>query len=150
LDNFYDQFPHAWFWLDALMTQVYAWWLLGLACRIVPRSWQDSSARKLARRRLVKVKSVRGTAERKEVAGRQRLFVARDTVNHASDSRLAGAAGGGLLRVALDTVFALPRFDVTADILTLLLAGGVLKIWLASRPARRSRPTGATPRWNSC
>src|SRR5208283_1890274 len=37
-----------------------------------------------------------------------------------------------LLWLVLKSVFALKPFDAMADILTLVLAGGVLKIWLAS------------------
>ena len=32
------------FWWNAIITQIYCWTLLFLACRIVPRSWQDATA----------------------------------------------------------------------------------------------------------
>jgi hypothetical protein len=132
LDNFYNRFHHAWFWLNILMTQVYAWSLLGLACRIVPRSWQDSSAGKENRRRLVKVKSVRGTAERKEVlAVNVFLWRAARPGMQRTVVWLALLAVA-LLRLAAENIFVLQPFDVVADLLTLLLAGVVLKIWLAS------------------
>jgi ABC-type transport system involved in cytochrome c biogenesis permease component len=131
-ENYYDRFHHAWFWLNALLTQVYAWSLLGLACRIVPRSWQDSSAGKEPRRRLVKVKSVRGTAERKEVlAVNVFLWRAAQSTMQRTVVWLALLAVA-LLWLVVESVFALKPFDATADILILILAGGVLKIWLAS------------------
>jgi ABC-type transport system involved in cytochrome c biogenesis permease component len=132
-DAFYDKFSHAWFWLNCLITQVYAWSLLGLACRIVPRSWQDSSARKEARRRrLVKVKSVRGTSERREVLA-VNVFLWRA----AQPGLQRTVVWLALLAVAVlwfakESLFPVHRFDVGPDILILVLAGVVLKAWLAS------------------
>jgi len=132
-DAYHHKFPHAWFWLNCLITQVYAWSLLGLACRIVPRSWQDSSAGKESRRRrLVKVKSVRGTAERKEVLA-VNVFLWRA----ARPGMQRTVVWLALLAVAVmwfakERLFPIHRFDVGPDILTLLLAGVVLKAWLAS------------------
>jgi ABC-type transport system involved in cytochrome c biogenesis permease component len=131
-DVLYNHFPHDWFWLNVLMTQLYAWSLLGLACRIVPRSWQDASAGRQARRRLVRVKSARGTAERKEVLA-VNVFLWR-----AAQSTMQRTAvwltllAVALLRLALGSVFGVKMFDAEADVLALILAGGVLKIWLAS------------------
>ena len=132
-DLLYHRFPHGWFWLNCLMTQLYAWSLLGLSCWLVPRSWQDSSAgRETRRRRLVKVKSVRGTAERKEVLA-VNVFLWR-----AARPRMQRAVvwfallGVGVLWFASNSFLPLKRFDLTRDILTLLLAGGILKAWLAS------------------
>jgi ABC-type transport system involved in multi-copper enzyme maturation permease subunit len=131
-DDFYDRFPHAWFWLNSLMTQVHAWSLLGLACRIVPRTWQDSSAGKATRRRLVKLKSVRGTAERKEVlAVNVFLWRAAQPAMQRTVVWLSLLAVA-LARWAMDSVFAVKPFNVPMDLLALLVAGGVLKIWLAS------------------
>lgn len=132
-DAAYNRFPHAWFWLNCVVTQVYAWSLLGLSCWIVPRSWQDSAAGKEARRRsLVKIKSVRGSAERKEVLAVNVFFwrAARPGM-HRTVVWLALLVVA-LLWFAIDSILPLKRFDVTADILTLLLAGVVLKAWLAS------------------
>jgi ABC-type transport system involved in cytochrome c biogenesis permease component len=132
-ENLYHRFPRAWFWLNGLLTQIYAWSLLGLACWIVPRSWQDSSAGKESRRRrLVKMKSVRGTAERKEVLA-VNVFLWRA----ARPGMQRTVVWLALLAVALlwwavDSVLPVTRFDVTKDILTLLLAGVVVKAWLAS------------------
>jgi hypothetical protein len=132
-DAFYGKFPHAWFWLNGLITQVYAWSLLGLACRIVPRSWQDSAAGKTARRRrLVKVKPIRGTAERKEVlAVNVFLWRAAQPGIQRTVVWLALLAVA-VLWFAKDSLFSLHRFDVGPDILILLLAGVILKAWLAS------------------
>lgn len=131
-DSFYNRFSHAWFWLNVLLTQAYAWSFLALACRIVPRSWQDSAAGKKTRRSLVKVKSVRGTSERKEVlAVNVFLWRAAQQTTRRTVVWLALLAVA-VLRLAADSVFVLKPFDVTADVVALLLAGGVLKIWLAS------------------
>jgi hypothetical protein len=131
-DAFYHRNPHADFWLNALLTQVYAWSLLALACRIVPRSWQDAPANRPARRRLVKIKSVRGTAERKEVLA-VNVFLWRAARPGLQQTALwmALLAVAGLWYV-IDSFIPLPRFEVTIDILALLLAGVVLKAWLAS------------------
>jgi hypothetical protein len=132
-DAFYNRNPHADFWLNALLTQVYAWSLLALACRIVPRSWQDAASGKtVSRRRLVKLKSVRGTAERKEVLA-VNVFLWRAAQEGLRQTPLwmALLVVAGLWFVA-DTFLPLARFDVAKDILALLLAGVVLKAWLAS------------------
>jgi ABC-type transport system involved in cytochrome c biogenesis permease component len=131
-EDVYHRFPRVWFWLNFLVTQIYTWSLLGLACWIVPRSWQDASAGGQARRRLVKIKSIRGTAERKEVLA-VNVFLWRA----ARPSLQRTVVWLALLAVALlwltaDTFLPVARFDVVKDILTLLLAGVVVKAWLAS------------------
>jgi hypothetical protein len=131
-DIFHNKYPHAWFWLNCLITQIYAWSFLALACRIVPRSWKDFSALKKTRRTLVKVKSVRGTAERKEVLA-VNVFLWRA----AQPGMQRTAVWLALLAVALmwfamDSLFPLRRFDIGPDLLTLVLAGVILKAWLAS------------------
>jgi ABC-type transport system involved in cytochrome c biogenesis permease component len=131
-DAFYDKFPHSWFWLNCLMTQVFAWSLLGFACRIVPRSWQDSSAGNASRRRLVKVKKIRGTGERKEVlAVNVFLWRAARPGMHRAVVWLALLALV-VLWFAMDSLFPKLRFDIGPDLLILLLAGVILKAWLAS------------------
>jgi hypothetical protein len=132
-DIFHDRFPHGWFWLNCLVTQIFAWSLLGLACRIAPRSWQDSAAGKEARRRrLVKVKSVRGTAERKEVLA-VNVFLWRAARPGLQRTMVwLALLAVAVLWFAIDSFLPLQRFDVSADLLTLLLAGVILKIWLAS------------------
>jgi ABC-type transport system involved in cytochrome c biogenesis permease component len=131
-EDVYHRFPRAWFWLNCLLTQIYAWSLLGLACWIVPRSWQDASAGREARRRLVKVKSVRGTAERKEVLA-VNVFLWRAARPGLQRTVVwLALLAVALLWFAVDSVLPVARFDVTKDILTLLLAGVVLKAWLAS------------------
>ncbi len=132
LENMYHRFPHPWFWLNCLMTQIYAWSLLGLTCWIVPRSWQDSSAGRERRRGLVKMKTVRGTAERKEVlAVNVFLWRAAQPGLQRTVVWLALLAIA-LMWFALDSFLPVTRFDVTKDILTLILAGVVVKAWLAS------------------
>jgi ABC-type transport system involved in multi-copper enzyme maturation permease subunit len=132
-DDLYDKFPHGWFWLNFLVTQILAWTLLALACRIVPRSWQDSTAGLAARRRgLVKVKSVRGTNERKEVLA-VNVFLWRATQPGLQRTLVwLALLAVAVLWFALDSFFPLHRFDVTKDLLMLLLGGVILKAWLAS------------------
>jgi ABC-type transport system involved in cytochrome c biogenesis permease component len=132
-EDFYHRYPRGWFWLNFLLTQIYAWSLLGLACWIVPRSWQDSSAgRESQRRRLVKIKSVRGTAERKEVLA-VNVFLWRAARPGLQRTVVwLALLAVALLWFAVDSVLPVTRFDVTKDILTLLVAGVVLKAWLAS------------------
>jgi hypothetical protein len=132
-DDFHDKFPNFWFWLNCLITQIYAWSFLVLACRIVPRSWQDSSAVKESRRRrLVKVKTVRGTAERKEVlAVNVFLWRAAQPGLQRTVVWLALLAVA-LMWFAMDSLFPLRRFDIGPDLIALLLAGVILKAWLAS------------------
>jgi ABC-type transport system involved in multi-copper enzyme maturation permease subunit len=132
-DQFHDKFPHDWFWLNFLVTQIFAWTLLGWACRIVPRSWQDSTAGKEARRRsLVKTKTVRGTTERKEVlAVNVFLWRAAQPAMQRTMVWLALLAVA-VLWFALDSFFPLARFDATKDLVILLLGGVILKAWLAS------------------
>jgi hypothetical protein len=131
-DALYSRSPNADFWLNGLITQVYAWSLLALACRIVPRSWQDAAAGKAVSRRLVKLKSVRGTSQRKEVLA-VNVFLWRAAQGGLRQTALwmALLAVAGLWFV-VDSFIPLARFDVAKDILALLLAGVVLKAWLAS------------------
>jgi ABC-type transport system involved in cytochrome c biogenesis permease component len=130
-DDGYNRFPHGWFWLNCVVTQIYAWSWLGLACWIVPRSWQDSTVGKERRSRLVKLKSIRGSSERKEVLA-VNVFLWRA----AQPSLQRTVVWLALLAVALlwlasDSLLPLGRFDVNKDLFLLLLAGVVLKIWLA-------------------
>jgi ABC-type transport system involved in cytochrome c biogenesis permease component len=132
-EDMYHRFSRAWFWLNGLVTQIYAWSMLGLACWIVPRSWQDSSAgRELRRRSLVKMKKVRGSEERKEVlAVNVFLWRAAQPGLHRTVVWLALLAVA-LLWLAADSLLPVARFDVTKNILALLLGGAVVKVWLAS------------------
>jgi ABC-type transport system involved in cytochrome c biogenesis permease component len=132
-DAFYGKFPHAWFWFSCLITQVYAWSLLGLACRIVPRSWQDSSTgQQTRRRRLVKVKSVRGTTERKEVLA-VNVFLWRAARPGMQRTMVwLALLAVAVLWFAMNSLFPRHWFNVGPDLLILLLAGVVLKAWLAS------------------
>jgi len=129
-ETWHGRFPHSWFWLNFLVTQIYAWSLLGFACRIVPRAWQDSSSGK-RRSSLVKTKSVKGTSERKEVLA-VNVFLWR-AVQSARQRTVVwlGLLAVALLWLASDSVLPVKRFDVNKDLITLLLAGMVLKIWLA-------------------
>jgi ABC-type transport system involved in cytochrome c biogenesis permease component len=132
-ENLYLRFPRSWFWLNGLMTQIYAWTLLGLACRIVPRSWQDTTAVEQARRRrLVKLKTVRGSAERQEVLA-VNVFLWRSAQPglHRTAIWLAMLVVA-LLWMGADSFLPLAWFDVNKDILTLLVAGVIAKAWLAS------------------
>jgi ABC-type transport system involved in cytochrome c biogenesis permease component len=131
-DLFFDKFPHAWFWLNFLVTQILAWSLFFLSCRIVPRSWQDSTAGKETRRRLVKVKRVRGTDERKEVlAVNVFLWRATQPGMHRAIVWFALLAVA-VMWFAIDTFLPLRRFDVGTDVVMLVVAGAILKAWLAS------------------
>jgi ABC-type transport system involved in multi-copper enzyme maturation permease subunit len=132
-EDVYHRFPRAWFWFNFLLTQFYVWSLLGLACWIVPRSWQDSAAGRESRRRsLVKVKSVRGTAERKEVLA-VNVFLWRAARPGLQRTVVwLALLAVVLLWFAVDSVLPVARFDVVKDIVTLVLAGVVLKAWLAS------------------
>jgi len=129
-DVFYDKFPHAWFWLNCLVTQIFAWSLLGFACRIVPHSWQDSVAKR--RRRLVKVKSVRGTSERKEVLAVNVFFWRAAQPGMQRTAVWLALLAVAVLWFGIGSFLPLHRFDLTTDILILLLAGVILKAWLAS------------------
>jgi len=135
-DDFYDKFPHDWFWFNFLVTQILAWTLLTLACRIVPGSWQDAPARKTAPRRgLVKAKSIRGTTERKEVLA-VNVFLWRATQPKMQRTLVwLALLAVAVLWFALDSFFPLHRFDVTKDLLMLLLGGVIIKVWLASESA---------------
>ena len=131
LEKMYNRFPHLWFWLNFLLTQIYGWSLLFLACWIVPRSWQESFGRE-KRRSMVKVKSVRGTGERKEVLA-VNVFLWRATQPGLQKTVVwLALLAIALMWFALDGFLPVTRFDVTKDILTLILAGVVVKAWLAS------------------
>jgi ABC-type Na+ efflux pump permease subunit len=130
------------FWINALMTQFFSWSLLGLACWLAPRCWQETAvARPWSWRWL------RSTLSRQ----RARLLTLNPVLWRASRS----IAGAGLIWLMLGALAALwlcqdqvlrPRlparvfsgvyFDPAIDIAFLIVAGLFIKAWVAAESGR--------------
>jgi ABC-type transport system involved in cytochrome c biogenesis permease component len=123
--------PHSFFWLNALVTQLYAWIFFGLACRIVSRSWQDRAIGRRAtwRRLAAPFQGARTRAALLEA----NPFLWR--VARSGHKRL-------LVWVALGFVAVFWRWpsfnpwDPGMDLFLLVPAGLVLKAWLAAEASR--------------
>jgi hypothetical protein len=105
--------------------------LLALSCRIVPRSWKDSTSGQKARRGLVKTKSVRGSNERKEVLAVNVFFWRATPTSTQRTMVWFVLLGVAVLWFAMNSMLPTLRFEVGPDMVILLLAGFVIKAWLA-------------------
>ncbi len=131
----YSKNPHADFWENAAVTQLYGWIFFGLACRIVPWSWQDGAVgkRNLWRRVSASTQSFRSRRPLLEVnpflwrvarVGRKRLLV----------WLMLGVTT--LLWSRYARWFSFSLLDPGADFLLLIPAGLILKAWLAAEASR--------------
>jgi ABC-type transport system involved in multi-copper enzyme maturation permease subunit len=131
----YTKNPHADFWINAAVTQLYAWIFFGLACRIVPWSWQDATiGTKFFWRRTA---APAGRARRRAALLEVNPFLWR--VARLGQKRL-------LVWLLLGILFLLwlrcPRWFSTSlwepgmDFLLLVPAGLTLKVWLAAEASR--------------
>jgi hypothetical protein len=126
-DAFYSVNAHSDFWLNAVITQLYSWTLLIFACWIVPRSWQDANTG-----RMVSPRRTGNTSRRDQLRGK--LLEVNPFLWRASRPEikrtlvwLALIATAGIW-VWRDRF----RFNPVDDVFILILAGTVLKIWLAA------------------
>jgi ABC-type transport system involved in multi-copper enzyme maturation permease subunit len=134
-DEMYTKNPHSYFWLNAGVTQLYGWIFFGLACWIVPRSWQDATLGKTTpwSRKTTPVRRVRARTALLEVnpflwrvarSGRKRLLV------------WSALLAQTLLWWKYASWFSSSRMDPGVDLLLLVPAGLILKAWLAAEASR--------------
>ena len=130
-DDSYTKNPHYQFWLNAALTHLYGWVFFGLACHIVPQSWQDAVVgRKIFRRwAAAQVRRARARAELLEInpflwraarSGRKRLVI----------WLVLGVSA------ALWSWFCPNLLDPGMDLFLLGSAGFVMKAWLAAEASR--------------
>jgi ABC-type transport system involved in multi-copper enzyme maturation permease subunit len=136
------------FWTNAMVTQVYSWIFIGLACWLTPRNWQDSVVGK-------RIGFERNAWSEFASAGRARTRTALLAVEpflwRASrpESRRIWVwlpiALGGLLWYWTGLSDPGAMFEMSRDIVFLALTGVILKCWLAvaaSRTLAEDRRTG--------
>jgi len=134
-DEMYTKNPHADFWTNLAVTQLYSWIFFGLACWIVPRSWQDAAAGKRLpwSRRNTSVSRARTRTAlldanpflwRVARSGRKRLLV------------WLTLAALTLLWWRYSRWFSSSRMDPGVDLLLLVPACLILKVWLAAEASR--------------
>jgi ABC-type transport system involved in multi-copper enzyme maturation permease subunit len=136
-DENYTTLPHSIFWINAAATQLYSWIFFGLACWIVPRSWQDGAIgkkmpwqRKIAPARRNRTRTLLLNANpflwRVARSGRKRLLVWLTlpalTLMWSRYGRWFSNPGGLL--------------EPGVDLLLLVPAGLILKVWLAAEASR--------------
>jgi len=131
------------FWCNALVTQLYSWFYLLLACWIVPRSWQEPSAAPRPGKwrdhwRLFS----RGSASAR-AAARQKLLAINPFLWRAGHSRARHFAPWVFLAVAALGWFVCGKlaqnqflFDEPTDFLCAAAVHFVLKVWVASEASR--------------
>jgi hypothetical protein len=134
-DSIYTTSPPYHFWLNAAATQFYCWIFFGLACWIVPRSWQDAAVgrkmpwwlatppirRDLTRRELLEVNPFLWRVAR---SGRKRTLVWLTLVALV------------VLWTSYIRRYSFAFFEPGVDLLLLATAGLVLKGWLAAEASR--------------
>jgi len=119
----FDQYyAPALFWLNALVTQLYAWSFISLACWVTPRAWQDVPTGKVVR--------PRGAPSPRQVKSRARLLDANAYLWRASRPEAKRALVWVLL-LLVAAVWLRAPFDPQNDLVMLLVAGTLLKCWLA-------------------
>ncbi len=134
-DENYTKNPHADFWENAAVTQLYAWIFFGLACRIVPWSWQDGVMGKRMFWRRANA-SVRSAVKRSYLLD-VNPFLWR--VARLGRKPLMVWLMLGLLTLLWSRCsrwFTFSLLDPGADFLLLVPAGLILKAWLAAEASR--------------
>jgi ABC-type transport system involved in multi-copper enzyme maturation permease subunit len=134
-DSNYSTSPHSWFWLNAAATHFYCWIFFGLACRIVPRSWQDAAIgtrmssplasppvrRARIRRELLAVNPFLWRVAR---SGRKRMLVWLTLIILV------------VLWSRYARWFSSDFLEPGVDLLLLVPAGLILKVWLTAEASR--------------
>jgi ABC-type transport system involved in multi-copper enzyme maturation permease subunit len=127
------------FWMNALITQLYAWFFFGMACWLAPRSWQDAVAGKTSWWRWRNFTS----------AARAQLLSVNPYLWRALRTRskciavwvmLAFMAGFWDWLRWLNRGWILPigdnYFEPAVDLTCLVLAGFAIKVWVALESGR--------------
>jgi ABC-type Na+ efflux pump permease subunit len=138
-DDVYNRSPHLDFWLSTAITQFYSWTFLGLACWIVPRSWQDVVVEKSWWRRWRRVSNERSTRRRNLLALNPFLW-------RASRAEFRQAAVWLMLAILAAIWMWINRaargtwggnnFESPLDIAFLIWGGLMVKAWVAAESGR--------------
>jgi ABC-type transport system involved in cytochrome c biogenesis permease component len=134
-DDNYTKSPHSYFWINAAITHCYCWIFFGLACRIVPRSWQDAPVGKRKPSPLADA-PIRRARTRTELLEINPFLwrVARSGRKSMLVWLMLGALT--LLWSRYTRWVTTNLFDAAMDLLLLIPAGLVLKCWLAAEASR--------------
>jgi ABC-type transport system involved in cytochrome c biogenesis permease component len=134
-DENYTTHPHSDFWFNAQVTLLYSWIFFGLACLIVPRSWQDATRGKTMpwRRGTAPIQGARARSALLAInpflwrvvrSGRKRLLIWLTlAVLTLIWWRYARWLPANLLYPGMDLILLMP-------------AGLILKAWLAAEASR--------------
>ena len=131
------------FWCNALVTQIYSWIFLLLACWIVPRSWQETTAgpKRGKWRDLWRVFSHGSAVAR--AAARRKLLEINPFLWRAGRPRAKYFAPWAFLALAAAGWFVFGKmfqnqylFDEPTDLLCAGAVHFVLKVWVASESCR--------------
>jgi hypothetical protein len=130
------------YWSSVVWTQVYIWIFILLACRIVPRSWQESGQRYEKRgivamlRDFLEGSSTFRTLRRKRMLDSNPYFwrsARRRSKNVLVWSLLVGAA---IFWCSFGMRYRDSWFDFGTDILILIVVNAALKWWITSESSR--------------
>jgi hypothetical protein len=127
--------PHAWFWGNVALTQLYAWVSFWLACWIVPRSWQDADVSKRAHFR-EGTRSLRSTRIRAELLEINPFLWRVARSDRKPKMVWLALAVTSLLCVLCFHWFSGDFWDAGADFFLLVPLGLLLKVWLAAEASR--------------
>jgi len=130
----YTAQPHGYFWTNVAVTQLYSWIFFGLACWIVPRSWQDKAVGKSMPWRR-KVDPMRRARKRAELLGIN-PFLWR--VRRSGRKIILVWLTLAVLTICWGfSCWNSPTMrGAGVDLLLLIPAGLILKVWLAAEGSR--------------
>jgi hypothetical protein len=140
-DSFRAPQARAFFWTTVACTQIFFWLFILIACRVVPKSWQETGERFAQRGIRATIRQVLDGSSDVRKARRTRMLEINPYFWRAARTRAKDSLvwmlviGAGIfwlwIRQYNDS-----WFDVTRDIFIMVLLNVALKWWVASEAAR--------------
>jgi ABC-type transport system involved in cytochrome c biogenesis permease component len=140
-DNFRAPQAPAMFWTTVAVTQIFFWVFILIACRVVPKSWQETGERLRQRGFRASIRQLlEGSSDARKTRRARMLdinpYYWRAARTRAKDSLVwILIIGGGLFWLWMRQ-YSDSWFDATRDIFIMVIVNAALKWWVASEAAR--------------
>ena len=130
------------FWTTTACTQIFFWLFILIACRVVPKSWQETGQRFAQRGLRATIRQILDGSADARKARRTRMLEINPYFWRCARSRVKDLLvwiliGSAALFWLWISQYSDAGFDVTRDIFIMVILNAALKWWAASEAARR-------------